>query len=176
MRARVLGSGALYEDVCETLHAHGWETLAPDERTRKRVDVLLLAGATRIIPRAEYDRYPLGALCFHPSLLPRHRGRDAVYWTLAHGDPLCGVTWFWIDDGLDTGPIAAQAAMPTPPGVSRGALYYAYLAPLGAALLDQLLPYLARGEKPARVQDETYATYEPPRPRRQGAAQHAQAQ
>jgi methionyl-tRNA formyltransferase len=168
MRARVLGAGALYEDVCETLHAHGWETLAETERTRKRVDLLLLAGATRIIPRAEYTRYPLGALCFHPSLLPRHRGRDAVYWTLAHGDPETGVTWFWLDDGLDTGPIAAQAVIPTPPHISRGALYYGHLVPLGASLLDDVLAALACGERPATPQDETRASYEPPRPAKAG--------
>lgn len=174
MRARVLGSGVFYEDVCETLHAHGWEVVGETERTRKRVDVLLLAGATRIISRAEYERYPLGALCFHPSLLPRHRGRDAVYWTLEHGETETGVTWFWLDDGLDTGPIAAQAALDIPPHISRGALYYQHLAPLGAALLDTLLPALTRGEKPATPQDEAHATYEPPRPRRQGATQYAQ--
>jgi methionyl-tRNA formyltransferase len=173
-RVRLLGAGAIFESVLDTLRAYGCEVFlngAPSGR--KTVDLLVLAAETRIIPRSERDRYRLGALCFHPSLLPRHRGRDAVYWTCEQGDSITGSTWFWLDDGIDTGPIATQAALPraVPLGTSRGALYYDHLVPLGGALFALLLPRLMRGERPAQPQDDAYATYEPPRPTGEPTAQ-----
>jgi methionyl-tRNA formyltransferase len=165
-RARVLGSGAIYEDVIEALRVAGCEVVfAGQGAGRKTVDLLVLAAETRIIRPEEIARYPLGALCFHPSLLPRHRGRDAVYWTLEMGDRETGATWFWLDAGIDTGPIASQEAVSIPPGTSRGRLYYDILVPLGGRLFQGLLARLLAGERPAAPQDEALATYEPPRPR-----------
>ena|SRR5579859_6924238 len=165
-RVRVLGAGTLYESALNTLQAHDCEIVYEGQRTRKKIDLLVLAAYTRILPRAEYERYPLGALCFHPSLLPRHRGRDAVYWTVEQGDNISGATWFWLDEGIDTGPIAIQRGFgrPIPLNTSRGALYYDYLVPLGARLFSELLPRLINGERPATPQDDAYATYESPRP------------
>lgn len=48
------------------------------------------------------------SICYHPSLLPRHRGASAISWTLIEGDTKGGFTIFWPDDGLDTGPILLQ--------------------------------------------------------------------
>jgi methionyl-tRNA formyltransferase len=127
-------------------------------------DLLILAGYSRIIPARELRLARLGGLCFHPSLLPRHRGRDAVYWTLEHGDTVTGVTWFWITTGIDAGPIAAQARVEIPPGISRGALYYQHLVPLGLSLLPLILNQLDTGYPRRMEQDERLATYEPPRP------------
>jgi methionyl-tRNA formyltransferase len=172
-RVRLLGAGAIFDDVFDTLRAYNCEIFIDDAPSgRKTMDLLVLAAYTRIIPRAERDRYRLGALCFHPSLLPRHRGIDAVYWTVEQGDNITGSTWFWLDDGIDTGPIATQEALPLPVrlGTSRGALYYDLLAPLGAKLFPLLLPRLMRGERPAQPQDDAYSTYEPPRPKAEAVA------
>ena len=43
------------------------------------------------------------SICYHPSLLPRHRGASAISWTLIQGDTKGGFSIFWPDDGLDTG-------------------------------------------------------------------------
>ena len=48
------------------------------------------------------------SICYHPSLLPRHRGASAISWTLIEGDTKGGFSIFWADDGLDTGPILLQ--------------------------------------------------------------------
>jgi methionyl-tRNA formyltransferase len=165
-RARVLGAGQIFEDVIDSLRVAGCEVYFDKQDTgRKIVDLLVLANYTRIIRPAEIARYRLGAVCFHPSMLPRHRGRDAVYWTMEMGDTETGATWFWLDEGIDTGPIAIQAAVKIPIVISRGTLYYSILAPLGAVLFSQLLHDLLRGERPEMPQDESLATYEPPRPK-----------
>jgi methionyl-tRNA formyltransferase len=65
----------------------------------------------RVLPGAlEVPR--LGAINFHPSALPRHRGSNAVAWTLRSGDSHYGVTWHWMDGEYDRGPILAQRKTP----------------------------------------------------------------
>lgn len=44
----------------------------------------------------------------HYALLPNHRGRSAVPWTILDGDSVAGVTYHWVDAGIDTGPILLQ--------------------------------------------------------------------
>ena len=56
-----------------------------------------------------------GALNLHPSLLPRHRGATPVPATILAGDRATGVTLMRMDEGLDTGPIVAQAGTPVEP-------------------------------------------------------------
>jgi len=73
------------------------------------------------------------------------------------GDAESGVTWFWVDEGIDTGPIAIQAAVPIPAESSPSKLYFETLVPLGARLYDELLAKLERGERPSIVQDESRA-------------------
>ena len=60
----------------------------------------------------EVINYPSkGSICYHPSLLPRHRGASSINWTLIEGDSEAGFSVFWPDDGLDTGPILLQRSV-----------------------------------------------------------------
>lgn len=128
-------------------------------------DVLLLANYTRLLKDADRSKPRVGALCFHPSVLPRHRGRDSVYWTVKMEDPTCGVSWFWIDEGIDTGDVAARVEIARPEGTRPRDLYEETLVPLGEMLLDALLTEFKRGFFSRMLQDERFATYEPPRPK-----------
>ena len=71
-------------------------------------DLGVAAYCQRYLPAVVRARCSLGILAYHPSLLPRHRGRDAIRWTLAMHEPVAGGTAYWMDDGADTGPIEAQ--------------------------------------------------------------------
>ena len=135
---------------------------APDDPAD--ADVLLLANYTKMVKKADRALPRIGALCFHPSVLPRHRGRDSVYWTVKMGDATCGVSWFWIDAGIDTGDIAGTVEVARP-DVRPRELYDETLVPLGEMLLDALLGQFTRGVFSRYVQDERFATYEPPRER-----------
>ena len=55
---------------------------------------------------------PLGVVNTHPSLLPRYRGPNPVAWAIRNGDTEIGMTFHWMDPGLDTGAILAQEAIP----------------------------------------------------------------
>jgi methionyl-tRNA formyltransferase len=159
VKVAVWGSGSIYEAALRACLRHEIE-VAPVEDC----DVLLLANYTKLLKAADRAIPRVGALCFHPSVLPRHRGRDSVYWTVKMNDPTCGVSWFWIDDGIDTGDVAATVEVARP-DVRPRELYEETLVPLGEMLLDTLLGQFKRGVFSRYAQDERFATYEPPRPR-----------
>lgn len=159
MRVKFFGTGPIYDETRAIAERRGHELVS-----ERPYDLIVLANVTRILKAPEIAEAGLGVLCFHPSMLPRHRGGDAVYWTFKMGDAETGVTWFWVDEGIDTGPIAIQAAVPIPSDSSPAKLYYETLVPLGARLFEELLAQLERGEHPSAVQDESRATYEPLRP------------
>lgn len=125
------------------------------------VDLILAAHAQAFIDDGARGATRLGALGYHPSLLPRHRGRDAVRWTIHMGDPIAGGTVYWMDDGADTGPIAGQDWCHVLPGESPAELWRRALAPMGLRLIDRALSSLDQDLIPARPQDEACATWEP---------------
>jgi methionyl-tRNA formyltransferase len=159
MRIKLIGTGPIFDETRAACERRGHE-LVED----RPYDLVVLANVTRILKAPEIAEAKIGVLCFHPSVLPRHRGGDAVYWTFKMGDTESGITWFWVDEGIDTGAIAIQEAVPIPRESSPSKLYYETLVPLGARLFDELLAQLERGEHPSVPQDESRATYEPLRP------------
>ena len=125
-------------------------------------DMAVAAYCQKYIPAGVRVRCGLGVLAYHPSLLPRHRGRDAVRWAIAMREPVAGGSVYWMDDGADTGPIEAQGWCHILPGEDAAALWRRELAPMGVRLLVQVVSRLAGGEKPLAVpQDERAATWEP---------------
>jgi methionyl-tRNA formyltransferase len=125
------------------------------------VDVLLCANAHVFVTAEARGKARLGALGYHPSLLPRHRGRDAVRWALHMGDVVTGGTVYWLDDGADTGPIAAQDWCWVEPGDTPEALWRRVLGPMGLRLFSQVLAALDTGAVPSASQDARMATWEP---------------
>ena len=77
-----------------------------------RVDLVCLAGFMRILSGHFIREFPLRILNIHPSLLPAFPGLDAQYQALAHGVKIAGCTVHFVDEGLDSGPIVAQASVP----------------------------------------------------------------
>ncbi|HEX4423698.1 MAG TPA: phosphoribosylglycinamide formyltransferase [Kofleriaceae bacterium] len=76
---------------------------------RHAVEAVVLAGFMRILTAHFLDRFPLRVVNTHPSLLPAFPGTDAPAQALAYGVKLAGVTVHFVDHGVDTGPIIAQA-------------------------------------------------------------------
>ena len=124
-------------------------------------DLLVCAHWQGFVSPEVRARTRLGALGYHPSFLPRHRGRDAVEWAIRFGDCMTGGSVYWMDDGADTGPIAAQQACLIPPGATAAALWRDELAPMGLRLLEQVLADLTAGRVSRRLQDNRCATWEP---------------
>lgn len=125
-------------------------------------DLALLAFVTDIIPEKLIAIPSLGTICYHPSLLPRHRGASAINWALIQGDTRTGLTVFWVDKGIDTGPILLQKEVEIKPEDTTGALYFDKLFPMGVDAMVEAVELIKKGKAPRIPQDDSKATYEPP--------------
>lgn len=83
-----------------------------DELERYGVESIVLAGYMRLIGRTLLSKYEGRIINIHPSLLPSFPGKDAIGQALEAGVKVSGVTIHYVDEGMDTGKIIAQQAVP----------------------------------------------------------------
>jgi methionyl-tRNA formyltransferase len=122
----------------------------------------VLAFVTAIIPESILFQPPHQTIEYHPSLLPRHRGRSAMNWAIINGEERTGLTIFWVDAGIDTGPILLQKEVAIDPVDTVATLYFNKLYPLGVEALVEAIRLVGEGRAPKIPQDEAEATSEPP--------------
>jgi methionyl-tRNA formyltransferase len=127
-----------------------------------RPDLVVLAFVTDIITETLLDIPTLGTICYHPSLLPRHRGASGINWAVIQGDTRTGLTILWVDKGIDTGPILIQKEIDIKPEDTTGSLYFNSLFPLGIEAIEEAVELIKSGKAPKISQDDSLATYEPP--------------
>ena len=125
-------------------------------------ELLVFAFVTDIVRANVLAAAPRGAIQYHPSLLPKHRGRSAIAWPIIAGEPSTGVTIFWVDEGIDTGPILSQQSVPIGEHDSVATLYFNHLYPLGITMLTEAVALVREGRAPRIEQDHAAASYEPP--------------
>ncbi|BBC92184.1 formyltransferase family protein [Streptomyces griseofuscus] len=125
------------------------------------VDLIVAAHSHAFIGRATRARAAVAAIGYHPSLLPLHRGRDAIRWTIRDGDKVTGGSVYHLTERTDGGPIAAQEHLFVPPGSTPETLWREHLAPLGVRLLVRVVTDLAKGRRVEVPQDDKLATWEP---------------
>ena len=125
-------------------------------------DLAILAFVTDIIPERLLTVPSLGAICYHPSLLPRHRGASGINWAIIQGDTRTGLSIFWVDRGIDTGPILLQKEVEIGPDDTTGSLYFSHLFPMGIDAMMEAVELIKKGKAPRIPQDGSKATYEPP--------------
>ncbi len=124
-------------------------------------DLAVLAYVTQIVPANVFELPRLGSICFHPSLLPKYRGGSAVNWQIIRGESETGVTVFWVDPGIDTGPVLLQRRARIAPDDTAGSLYYDTLFPLGVATVIDAVQLAENVNPPREAQDESQASYDP---------------
>lgn len=130
-----------------------WQELA--------ADLAVLAYVTQIVPPDVFRVPRRGSICFHPSLLPKYRGGSAIPWQIIKGETKTGVTVFWVDEGIDTGPILLQREATIDPDDTAASLYFNKLFPLGVEAVVEAVRLIDRGVAPRVPQDESQATYDP---------------
>jgi len=133
-----------------------------DAWTATRPDLCVMAFVNHILPSRVLEAPPLGTIQYHPSLLPRHRGRSSINWAIMQGDAETGLTVFWVDKGIDTGPILLQKRVAIGPDDTVGSLYFDHLFPLGVEAMAEAVRLVREGAAPRIKQDDGAATYEPP--------------
>ncbi len=109
-----------------------------------------------------------GWIGYHPSLLPRHRGRSSIEWAIKMRDAITGGTVFWLNGGIDRGDIAYQDFCFIPPKLyamssKKGAkwLWERYLQDIGLKLFEKALKDIYNGIIIRKPQDNEVGTFEP---------------
>ncbi|PBC86576.1 methionyl-tRNA formyltransferase [Streptomyces sp. 2224.1] len=125
------------------------------------VDVIVAAHSHAFLGRHTRARAAVATIGYHPSLLPLHRGRDAIRWTIRDGDKVTGGSVYHLTERTDAGPLAAQEHLFVPPGSTAQSLWREHLAPLGVRLLLKVVADLAQDRRIEVPQDEKVATWEP---------------
>lgn len=123
-------------------------------------ELCVMAFVTDIVPSEMINAPSKGTIQYHPSLLPRHRGPSSINWPIIKGETETGITIFWPDDGLDTGPILLQKTIPINEEDTLGKMYFKKMFPIGVDALLESIDLVRSGNAPRMIQDETQATYE----------------
>lgn len=127
----------------------------------QQIDLFVAAHSHDFIGRQSRAATRLGGIGYHPSLLPVHRGRDAVEWTIRMGDRVAGGSVYWLTDAVDGGPIFKQEHCFVQPSDDASSLWRRELFPLGVRLLRAAMRNLENGILIEEPQDEACATWEP---------------
>ncbi len=146
------------------LHVYQPETIKSESAQEflKRVapDAVVIIAYGQIVPARLLTIPRLGWMNLHASLLPRYRGAAPIYWSIANGETLTGLTTMQIDKGMDTGPILLQREMEIGPDETSPELA-ARMSELGAGLVMESLVKFDRGKIIPAMQDASSATYAP---------------
>jgi phosphoribosylglycinamide formyltransferase-1 len=128
-RARAAGVEALWVNPKDFATRESFDLALARELDARKVGLVCHAGFMRILSPAYVGAFAGRALNIHPSLLPAFPGLHAQRQALDHGVRVSGATVHFVDDGVDSGPIVLQAAVPVEPGDTE--------ATLAARLLEQ---------------------------------------
>lgn len=121
-------------------------------------DIVWVVGWSQVCRQEFLSIARVGTIGYHPSLLPALRGRAVIPWTILSGASETGSTLFWIDEGVDSGPIFLQGSISVAPDETATTLYAKHMAVL-EDLVRGALQHLAAGTAPREAQDDQRATY-----------------
>lgn len=124
-------------------------------------DYILVACFPFRIPEILIQAPRIACLNIHPSLLPKYRGPDPIFWQLKYGESQTGVSLHLLNAGFDTGPIVMQIPVAYGEGAYKKDIEI-LLGYEGAKLFSTAV--MSKGSiinKMARPQDETRSSYFP---------------
>lgn len=125
-------------------------------------ELVISAHSHWIVSQQIIDKAKYGAIGFHPSLLPLHRGRDAVRWTIKMGDKVAGASVYYLNDKADGGDIIERRMVFVRPEWDYHDLWNE-LFPIGVDMVAEAVGRIQAtdGNVPTEKQDEKLATWEP---------------
>ena len=123
---------------------------------RQQPDVVFCFGWSRLLKREFLSIPKLGVVGFHPAALPQNRGRHPVIWALVLGLKETGSTFFFMDEGADSGDILSQSIVKISNDDDAGALYQK-ITSTALEQIERFLPRLSDGTFERRPQDLSLA-------------------
>jgi len=115
---------------------------------------------SQFIPLEVVNHPQYKSICFHPSLLPRHRGASAISWTLIEGDTTGGFSIFYPDSGLDTGNLLLTRNCNVSINDTVDSLYNNFMYPEGVKAMGEAVQMIAEDRAVSIKQPEVGATYD----------------
>ncbi len=125
-----------------------------------KADLCVMAYVTIFVPERARSIPKHGSICFHPSLLPLHRGPSSINWPIIWGAQETGLSYFWPNDGLDEGEILLQKKISITNTDTLGSVYFEKVFPLGIEATLEAIDLVRAGNPPRVVQDNSVSTYE----------------
>lgn len=101
-----------------------------------------------------------GTIQYHPSLLPWHKGPSSINWPIIMGKKKTGLSIFWPDNGLDTGPILMQKEVTVSDKDTLGSIYFDKLFPMGVQAMLESVDLVKAKKAPRIPQDPKAGSYE----------------
>ena len=132
-----------------------WEQMASHDS-----DLCVMAYVLLFVPEEALNVPKLGSIQYHPSLLPWHKGPSSINWPIIMGRKKTGLSIFWPDNGLDTGPILLQKEVEIEADDTLGSVYFNKLYPLGVEAMMESIELVRDGNAPREVQDAEDGSYE----------------
>lgn len=132
------------------------------------VDVGITAHSFDYIGKRTRYKPTIGWIGYHPSLLPRHRGRSSIEWAVRMRDAITGGTVFWLNSGIDRGDIATQDIIFIDPKLygiepkkAAKLLWEHELQDMGVKLIEKVLNDISNGMIVKVAQKKEFSTFEP---------------
>lgn len=111
-RARKTGIAAEFVDPRKFSSKENYETMLVEILKRYGVDLVCLAGYMRLVGMVMLEAFPNRIMNIHPALLPSFPGLNGQKQAWEYGVKFSGCTVHFVDEGVDTGPVIIQAAVP----------------------------------------------------------------
>lgn len=134
----------------------------------ENVDLGITAHSFDYIGKRTRYKPTIGWIGYHPSLLPRHRGRSSIEWAVRMRDAITGGTVFWLNGGIDRGDIANQEICFIDPKLygidpkkAAKILWEHELQDMGLRLIEATLRDVNAGKIVKIPQKNEYSTFEP---------------
>lgn len=158
-------SGRIYVDEFASKHNirvvksnHVNDQIVIDAIKKQNIDWLFIIGWSQIASVEVINAPNYGVIGAHPTLLPQGRGRAAIPWAIIKGLTKTGVSFFKMDEGVDTGLILGQKEVEIEAQETATTLY-AKVNLAHEKLIRKLVVDLKKNDVEIRKQDETKATY-----------------
>ena len=117
-------------------------------------DLGIVVSYGKLIPEKVFNIPKLSCFNIHFSLLPKYRGAAPVQWALIKGEKETGVSSFWLEKTLDSGPIIVQQKIQIDNSDDEETLFKK-LIPLGLSVMNETLELLKKGKVPGNIQQGT---------------------
>ena len=114
--------GVLYKNLREVMAEHGVKAITLSNRVNHptsisvlkslKPDLLISVAGNEIFEPQLSEAATFGVINLHSALLPKYRGLMPSFWVMRHGEDKTGVSVFFVDEGIDSGPIIVQKEVP----------------------------------------------------------------